>query len=865
MHIRVSAPILAAILGLGLTVPALSAPLFPDVPENHWAKDAVASLAAKGIVEGYPDGTFKGDRNMSRWEAALVTARLLSKLQESHLTLASKAELEELNKLASALREELDVLGARTSALEAKVDLLDQRVSELERISFYGEYRARVHTMSMRNVGLGSLGNPPILEYNDMVGSNAGAGGIITAPSAAAGLTFNTFVFGIMSVTDWSTGRPMVSGTSISQELMLGTKFDLSKEFEGGAEFSAYSSCGNKVVDAFWGTSQPYLSNPFTACGRSGGVDANNQPYAKLALDNFWLRHKSSDTKLTLGAFKETGFDTFFYVPERNPNAWGERYLEDYGLQLTGSHKFNDKTKVKWEVMATRLAEDIANSAVPTGDYDTSMQGFNAEFLFNDEAGSFKINAMHVSDEGSNGSAMMGLNLQPNFTLEWVNPDGWYVNQLGAGTSAVAGMGSTSDVRPIPMLGAVGNDGITGVAGVPNLGGIGPQEMFSYGFSGRYRFDLGHVEPELYAEYAHSNYKPSKNSTYSVGGNAYRFGTDIRMWGDRVDLNASYQSVDPTYDPYVLPYPTVNGIGNTLWNVPGFTYYNSMYALHDTDEYTHNRKGLRLKGSWKFCPTGRLNMSYERLDQVKTSCHDVRYSASSIAPGTPNTPVLGFSPGFMDPVFGGFSPETYAQEGNNLYGKVLENPVGKVSKWSISAGFKYPLEIKKNKRCLSLSGGARSSHFTRHSNLASMLTTPTRWGAESRNYVNCYLDAWQINIDYDITTNLRMHAGYKSVDIYGHMDHLGVMDAYANAIQDSNFDVLNMEQRIPNLSIDWDINKQFTWGILGQFFETKDRMKEGIYSTPGVPAANISFGPQTGAHPFNWQGYMISSYLNYKF
>ena len=175
------------------------------------------------------------------------------------------------------------------------------------------------------------------------------------------------------------------------------------------------------------------------------------------------------------------------------------------------------------------------------------------------------------------------------------------------------------------------------------------------------------------------------------------------------------------------------------------------------------------------------------------------------------------------------------------------------------------MEPKKNKRCLSISGGARSTHFTRHSQLASLIDSPTRFGSESQNYVNFYLDAWQINLDYDITTNLRLHTGYKSVDMYGHLDHLGVMNAYANHIGSSNFDVINLEQRIPNISIEWDISDQMTWGALGQFFNTKDRMKEDIFASPGIPAMNLDYGPQKGAHPFNWQGYMVSTYLNFKF
>ena len=62
---RYTAVALAAALMFAVVAPAFAQP-FADVPTNHWAYDAIAELAAKGLVEGYPDGTFKGDRAATR-------------------------------------------------------------------------------------------------------------------------------------------------------------------------------------------------------------------------------------------------------------------------------------------------------------------------------------------------------------------------------------------------------------------------------------------------------------------------------------------------------------------------------------------------------------------------------------------------------------------------------------------------------------------------------------------------------------------------------------------------------------------------------------------------------------------------------
>src|SRR4030065_568510 len=58
---------IAALFVLAVVSPAFSQP-FADVPTDHWAFDAIAELAAKGLVEGYPDGTFKGDRAMTPYD-----------------------------------------------------------------------------------------------------------------------------------------------------------------------------------------------------------------------------------------------------------------------------------------------------------------------------------------------------------------------------------------------------------------------------------------------------------------------------------------------------------------------------------------------------------------------------------------------------------------------------------------------------------------------------------------------------------------------------------------------------------------------------------------------------------------------------
>ena len=65
---------------------------FEDVPENHWAYEAVKQLAAYGLIQGFPDGTYKGQEPMTRYQMAIVVARLLSDLDTEIIELRNAIE-----------------------------------------------------------------------------------------------------------------------------------------------------------------------------------------------------------------------------------------------------------------------------------------------------------------------------------------------------------------------------------------------------------------------------------------------------------------------------------------------------------------------------------------------------------------------------------------------------------------------------------------------------------------------------------------------------------------------------------------------------------------------------------------------------
>ena len=107
---------LAAVAALTAGVSAYAANPFSDVTADDWAYQAVSDLSAQGVVEGYPDGTFKGEKNMTRYELAQIVARLMAK--EDQLNAEQQATIA---KLAGEYADELANLGVRVSNLEKKV------------------------------------------------------------------------------------------------------------------------------------------------------------------------------------------------------------------------------------------------------------------------------------------------------------------------------------------------------------------------------------------------------------------------------------------------------------------------------------------------------------------------------------------------------------------------------------------------------------------------------------------------------------------------------------------------------------------------------------------------------------------------
>ena len=109
------AAIFAATAVLGVTT-AFAANPFSDVTPDSWAYQAVSQLANAGVINGYPDGTFKGQNNITRYEMAQMVAKAMANQDR-----ANAEQQAMINRLADEFSNELNNLGVRVARLEDRV------------------------------------------------------------------------------------------------------------------------------------------------------------------------------------------------------------------------------------------------------------------------------------------------------------------------------------------------------------------------------------------------------------------------------------------------------------------------------------------------------------------------------------------------------------------------------------------------------------------------------------------------------------------------------------------------------------------------------------------------------------------------
>lgn len=159
---------LAALLACSAFSASAASP-FSDVDHNDWSYKAVSELSAQGVVDGYPDGSFKGNKEISRFETAQIVARLLAK--ENSLNNEQKASV---HKLANAYSDELKQLGVRVDNVEKKLGktalITEIRVSGMNRYDNVFKSTKKSHYEFGARVGFNTITkvNPRTTVYGQL-------------------------------------------------------------------------------------------------------------------------------------------------------------------------------------------------------------------------------------------------------------------------------------------------------------------------------------------------------------------------------------------------------------------------------------------------------------------------------------------------------------------------------------------------------------------------------------------------------------------------------------------------------------------------------------------------------------------------
>lgn len=837
-NLRIVASLLLLLIGQ-----LAAAPLFDDPWTSSWAADSVAALAAKGLIQGFPDGTFKGDRSATRWELASLVARLLSRIEGGQAGFATGSSVEEVTRLALALRPELEALGARVDHLEQKLSGLDSRVTGLERITFYGSLDTRVLGQSFYNqgsrdndddrAGNGVPGSVPYLNYGNAVGSSL-------APP------WRPMLVGVLPVVDYRNGRPLTSGTGFTSLARLGINLKVSAEIDSGAEFAAFSSQGDQIVDAYWGVSAPYQQNIFSA-NASSDQSLANTPYTRMTLDHFWLVHKPSKTKLVVGVIDHTSMDPLIYAGQGNLGVFGPARWPGYGFDLSGEAPLAPDQQLKWELMGTKFGDGVRLNGT---NYQNYVLNGNLNYQHKNAALGFSFSRM--AEEAPSGGQPLATGLNNGLNVrygdssgwsvrQWVNPPGWFALQRSPSEIAqTASVGNTADTRPIPGWNAAG-DNTVGYG--PGAGNYGPEAQTLWGLNGRYDLALakeGNDKLSLQGHFGHSDWRPNRNSAYTASGLAWVTDLDAYLLNGDLDLGATYLSIDPNYSPS-------SWFGNVLGGRPVKPFnFTGVFHLYDSGKYPQNREGVRLRGKWQFHHRqGKIWTKADFLKQRRTSLYDVRVTNGALGSSIPTNDVLGFSPGFVDTAFFGLAhPSLYGPGSANSFDSTLsplENPRGHERYYELGLSYRWA------DTGWGVAGSASRNRLFRPSSLGPAL-------GGSQNQVDVTVDSYNLEVSYEITKEAALNGGVDLIDARGHYDPGGLYNSYAVSTASNSFQNIHSQQLIPHLSLDYSLDERTTWNITGRHYHTTDLVD------PSIQPGSRAFG-QIGstAHPFAWSGWQVSS------
>lgn len=231
-------------LTVAFAVPAFANP-FADVPANHWAYAAVNNLVKAGVVDGYSDNTFKGDKTVTRYEMAQIVAKAMNKGLNAEQQAA-------VNQLSKEFATELDAMGVKVDGIQKQLDN-SVKISGDARVRYFNtdaadskdvtDYRARVTFDGKINDNM---------KYSARISGTGNADG--TSPAVA--LDTANISFKLLGM-DNTVGRQDIKlGTGFLMDTKMNgisSKLGDLKVYAGNATSAVTSTVWNRVYGAEYG------------------------------------------------------------------------------------------------------------------------------------------------------------------------------------------------------------------------------------------------------------------------------------------------------------------------------------------------------------------------------------------------------------------------------------------------------------------------------------------------------------------------------------------------------------------------------------------------------------------------------------
>ena len=340
----VSAITAALVVGAASTTFAAANP-FSDVPADSWAYDAVTTLAADGVIDGYPDGTYKGQNTMTRYEMAQIVARAMAK------TDLEKADKALVDKLAAEFAEELDNLGVRVADLEKKSDNvkwggeLRYRYYDIDRDSKAGdETHNKVLFRLEPKAYIGNSGwtANARLDYEMNLSTDENNDGVVVDRAYVEGPLFGA------TVTAGRTPVFTAQGLLFDDRISGGTVAFGSDEFKTTLAAGRYSE-DDHFVD--------YKDNAKDITAEYYGVQFDYTPNDNLALNAGYTALTGIDAKYKA--------DYVLNADDNTANFWyaGGKYAFDKNVAFVGEYAQNTEANTEDQAWTAELQYKGANPA----------------------------------------------------------------------------------------------------------------------------------------------------------------------------------------------------------------------------------------------------------------------------------------------------------------------------------------------------------------------------------------------------------------------------------------------------------------------------------------------------------------------